>query len=91
MHFFELKNIQHFVLYLFPAAVFVLIFGAALAHSHFHRKASEGETKKARHIFVEGIEERESPFPLVLMLIIVGTVIWAFLYTLGAGLLGVKI
>jgi hypothetical protein len=38
-----------------------------------------------------GIEGRNAPFPLVLILIILGTVLWAYFYILVTGLLGVKI
>jgi hypothetical protein len=38
MHFFELRNIQHFVLYLLPAVLGVLIFAIGLARIHFRRE-----------------------------------------------------
>ena len=37
------------------------------------------------------IEDRQAPFPLALLLIIAGTVVWAFFYILVIGLWGVKI
>jgi len=91
MRFFDLLNLQDVVLYLFPALVFVILFGLALAYSHFHTPKSEDRTKKIVYVFPEGIEDRRSPFPLSLTLIIVGTVVWAFLYILISGLIGRKI
>jgi hypothetical protein len=91
MHFFELRNLQHFVLYLFPAVVSVLLIGAALAYSHFRTRGSEKKRKRVYYTFLGEIEERQNPFPLVLILIIVGTIIWGLLYTIGVGLSGGKI
>jgi len=63
----------------------------ALAYTHFRTKDCEEREKGAYHKFLGEIEERNEPFPLVLILIIVGTVLWAFFYILATGLLGVKI
>lgn len=91
MRFFELLNLQHVVLYLLPAFVFLFIFGTALAYSHFNTRDSEARQKKIYGQYVEGFETKNGPFPLSLVLIIIGTVVWAFLYILITGLLGVKI
>ena len=91
MRFFELLNFQDVVLYLFPAFIFLFIFGTALAYSHFNARDSEARQKKIYGQYVEGFETRNAPFPLSLVLIIFGTVVWAFLYILIIGLLGVKI
>jgi hypothetical protein len=47
--------------------------------------------KTVHTTYVGGIEERNAPFPLVLILIIGGTVVWGFLYIILYGVLGVKI
>jgi hypothetical protein len=91
MRFFELLNFQDVVLYLFPAFVFLLIFGAALAYTHLNNRDSEAREKKIYGQYAEGFETRNGPFPLNLILIIIGTAVWAFLYTFIIGLLGVKI
>ena len=91
MRFFELLNLQHVVLYLLPALVFLFIFGTALAYSHFNTRDSEVRQKKIYAQYVEGFETRNGPFPLSLVLIIIGTVFWAFFYILIIGLLGVRI
>ena len=91
MHFFELRNLQHFVLYLFPALVAVFLVTAGFSFMHFRGKDSGEKEKKPRYTFLGEIEERDEPFPLVLILIITGTVLWAFFYILAIGLLEVKI
>jgi hypothetical protein len=92
MHFFELKNFQHFVLYLFPSFAFVLLFAAGLAYIHIHRKDSEERKKRIIEAYPGGIEGRNAPFPLVLYLIIGGAVLWALYYiVVFIGLLGAKI
>ena len=91
MRFYELLNFKHVVLYLFPTLIFMLIFYLALGYSHFRTGDSAERMNKIHHRFPEGIEDRNAPFPLALILIIMGTVIWGFFYILGYGLLGVKI
>jgi amino acid transporter len=91
MRFFELLNFQDVILYLFPAFVFLFIFAMALAYTHFKNRDSDARQKKIYGQYVEGFETRNAPFPLSLVLIIIGTGVWAFLYTLIIGLLGVKI
>ena len=46
MHFFELRNIQHFVMYIFPAIIAVFLIGAALAYTHFRKRDSEERKKE---------------------------------------------
>jgi hypothetical protein len=91
MRLFELLNIQHFVLYLFPGLISVLLVAAALAFSHFHGKGTDERKEKVIQRFPSELEERNAPFPLFLFLLILGTVIWAIGYILMCGLLGVKI
>ena len=91
MRFFELLNVQDIVLYFFPAVLAILIVGTALGYVHFRTARSEERMKRAYYIFPEDIEDRRSPIPLALILIIAGTVVWAFFYILAIGLWGVKI
>jgi hypothetical protein len=91
MRFFDLLNWQHVVLFLFPSLVFVFLFGMALAYSHFRRSGPEKKEGESYYVFPDGVEDRRSPFPLVLILIIVGSVIWGFMYILVSGLIGRKI
>ncbi|MFZ7125225.1 MAG: hypothetical protein ACOWWM_03605 [Desulfobacterales bacterium] len=89
--YFELINFQHFMLYFFPALIFLLLFAAGLAYSHFRPRPGEKPEVKVVHTFVEGIEDRDEPFPLVVTLIIAGTVIWGFFYIWFHGQLGVRV
>ncbi len=91
MHFFELRNLQHFVMYLFPALIAVFLIGAGFAFMHFRRREAGEKERRPHYTFPEVIEERNEPLPLVLILIIVGTALWAFFYILAVGLLEVKI
>ena len=91
MHYFELRNIQYFVAYFFPAYIFVFVFAAGLAFSHFKTKKTEQEGSDVYYTFSEGIQDRKGPFPLVLLLTILGTVLWALAYILAVGFQGVKI
>ncbi|MFH1487840.1 MAG: hypothetical protein ABII06_02965 [Pseudomonadota bacterium] len=91
MHYFYLRDIQHFVLYLFPALLGVFVLAAGLGYSHFRRPKSGEEDTHVHHIYADGIVDAKGPFPLVLILIIAGTVLWAFFYILFLGLMGGKI
>jgi hypothetical protein len=91
MRFYTLLNFQHVLLTIFPTLIFIAVFGIGLAFSHFHSKDSETRKKEIYHRYPDGIEDREAPFPLVMTLIIAGTVLWAFMYIWYTGILGVKI
>ena len=91
MRYFNLLNNQHVFLYIFPTLVFIVLLGLALGYTHFSRKNSEDRMLRIHGKYPEGIEERDAPFPLVLILIIIGTFIWGFCYILGHGLMGVRI
>ncbi|MEE8399877.1 MAG: hypothetical protein V3S89_12785 [Desulfobacterales bacterium] len=91
MRFFALLNLQDVILYIFPTLAFILVFGVGLSYAHWHTKDSKGRLNRITHLYPDGIEDRESPFPLVLVLIIAGILIWAFFYILFIGLMGVKI
>lgn len=91
MRYYALLNFQHIALYVFPTLVFMVIFFLGLGYSHIKTKDSDVRMSRINHRYPDGIEERNAPFPIVLMLIIAGTVIWGFLYILGYGLLKVKL
>jgi hypothetical protein len=91
MRYFELLGIQHFVLYLFPALAFVVVFAAGLGYTYFRRKGSEERMATIIERYPNGIEGRNAPFPLILILTIAGTVIWALLYIVLIGVLEVRI
>ena len=91
MRYFEVLNIQHFVTYLFPALVFIVIFAAGLGYVYARRKGSEDRATRIIESYPGGIEGRNAPFPLVVSLIIAGTVVWCLLYIILIGVWGVKI
>ena len=91
MRLFALSNFQDVMLYLFPALLFMVVFGVGLAYMHFRSERDEARLKTIIYRFPAGIEDRDAPFPLIMTLIIVGTVIWGFFYILLHGLLEVKI
>ena len=91
MHYFELRNFQHVILWLFPTLLFVVVFGIGLSRMHFRQKDSDAKTEKIVHSYPGGIEERNAPFPLVLILILFGTILWGFLYIILYGVLEVRI
>jgi hypothetical protein len=91
MRFFELVNLRDMVLYFFPAVLAILILGLSLGYVHFRTTKSEERMRRSYYKFPEDIEDRQAPFPLSLILIIAGTVVWAFFYILVIGLWGVKI
>ena len=91
MRFFELLAIQHFILYLVPALITLILIGLALHFTHFHTKDAAERMHRVIHRYPLGIEERDAPFPLFLFLVIAATVIWGFGYILMIGLLGMKI
>ena len=88
MRFFNLLNIQHLVMAVFPALLCVVLVGIALSFSHFHGKASEERRMRVTGTYPDGIEERDAPFPLFLFLVILGSVLWGFWYILMIGLSG---
>lgn len=91
MRFFELLNFQHVMGYIFAGWLFMVVFGVGLAFAHFRGKDSDQRMSAIAGQFRDGIQDRNAPYPLVMMLIIAGAVIWGFFYILMHGLLGVKI
>ena len=91
MRLFALAGFQDIMLYLFPTLIFMVLFGVGLAYARFHRQVDQQREKEIIYRYPAGIEDRDAPFPLVMTLIIAGTVVWAFFYILMHGLLEVKI
>ena len=91
MRYFDLLGVQHFIMYLFPALVFVVLFIMGLGFYYIHRKDSQTRETRIIEQYPGGIQGRNAPFPLVLILTIAGTIIWVFAYIVLIGVLGVKI
>ena len=91
MRYFQLLGVQHFVMYLFPAVATIVLFIIGLGFYYINRK--DAKTRETRIIeqYPGGIQGRNAPFPLVLILILVGTIIWGLAYIVLIGVLGVKI
>ena len=91
MRLFALLNFQHMVAYIFVGLLFMILFGVGLAYTHLHTRDAEKRLTAVVHRYREGLQSRNAPFPLVMTLVIAGTIIWGFFYILMHGLLGVKI
>ena len=91
MRYFTLLSFQHIVLYVVPTLIFIVLFGVGLGYSHFKGKDDDARKQRIINRYPEGIEERDAPFPLLLILTIAGTLLWMFLYIVGVGVLEVKI
>jgi len=91
MRFFELLNFQHVMAYVFPTLIFMVVFGVGLSFAHLRSRDTEKRKTEITGRFADGIEDRDAPYPLVMMLIIAGAFIWGFFYILMHGLLQVKI
>ena len=91
MRFYNILNLQHVVLFVLPTLVFIIGFGLALGYSHFWSPDSQQRKKAVVHSYPDGIDGRNAPFPLAMLLIVIGTLVWAFFYILLNGWLGVKI
>ena len=91
MRYFQLLGIHHFVLYLFPALATIILFIIGLGYYYIRRKDSEERKTLIIEQYPGGIQGRNAPFPLFVILILVGTIVWGLVYILLIGVLGVKI
>lgn len=91
MRYFELLNYQHMMAALFAALLFMVVFGVGLAYTHLTTHDAQARKKTIIGRFADGLEDRNAPFPLMMMLIIAGATTWGLFYILMHGLLGVKI
>ena len=91
MRFFDLIGFRDVVLFLFPTPIFIIFFFFALSRARINRKDSEERERTVVHQYPGDLAARNSPFPLVLILLIVGFILWAFFYAFSIGYLGVKI
>jgi len=91
MRYFELLGIQHFFMYLFPAVATIVLFIIGLGFYHFTRKDSAEREARIIERFPSGIEGRNAPFPILIYLIIFGTIVWVLAYIFLIGGLKVRI
>lgn len=85
MRFYHLLNVQHVMIYVFPTLVFILMLALSLAYACFKTKASESRKKTILYDYPDGLQRKNGPFPVVMMLVIVGTIAWAVGYIFMAG------
>ena len=91
MRYFYLLGVQHFVMYLFPALATIVLFIIGLGFYYINRKDAKQRETRIIEEYPGGIQGRNAPFPLILVLILVGTIIWGLAYIILIGTLGVKI
>ena len=91
MRYFYLLGIQHFVMYLFPALATIVLFIIGLGFYYINRKDAKQRETRIIEEYPGGIQGRNAPFPLILILILVGTIVWGLAYIILIGTLGVKI
>jgi hypothetical protein len=91
MRFFELLNLRHVVLYLFPALIGILLLATALGFSYFRTKNSEKRFREILYHYPDDTSDRNAPFPLFMTLTIIGTLVWGVAYILAMGAWGVRI
>jgi len=86
MRFFELLNTQHVLALILLTLIFAILFGVTLSVLPlFGSKARVLNIKAVQH-FADGIEKADGPFPMIMALIVGGTVLWAIYYILYYGL-----
>mgnify|MGYP000408635233 CR=1 FL=1 len=88
---FLVETLDTFTAFFWRVILAVIIFAIGLARVHFRHRDDDARMRRVHTTYVGGIEERNAPFPLVLVLIIGGAVIWMILYIIFYGVLGVKI
>jgi hypothetical protein len=91
MRYFQLLGIQHFVMYLFPTLATIILFIIGLGYYYIRRKDSEARKTLIIEQYPGGIQGRNAPFPLFVILILIGTIVWGLAYIVLIGVLGVKI
>jgi hypothetical protein len=91
MRYFALLNIQHYIMFLFPTIAFIALFAIGLGYYHVRRKDSAVRETRIIEKFPGGIEGRNAPFPVIVTLILAGTVTWVLAYIILIGVLEVRI
>ena len=86
MRFFELLNTQHVLAMITLTLIFAVLFGVTLWVLPMFGPRSRVTNLKAVQQFADGIEKADGPFPMIIALIVGGTVLWAMYYILYYGL-----
>jgi hypothetical protein len=91
MRLYHLINLQHINLYIIPTLIFILLLGTALGFTHFRTKHSERRKNRIGYQYPDGISDKHSPFPVFLMLLIAGILLWGLGYILAIGFFEIRI
>ena len=91
MRYFALLNIQHYLMAWLPTIVFIFLFAIGLGFLYFKRQDSVERETRIIERYPGGIEGRNAPFPMVLYLILVGTIAWVLVYIILHGVWEVRI
>lgn len=91
MRYFQLLGVQHYIMYLLPAIVFVLLFAIGLGFYHFRTKDAVDRETRIIEKFPDGIQGRNAPFPAIAYLTIAGTIVWVLAYIIFIGFLEISI
>ena len=86
MRFFELLNTQHVLAMIILTLIFAILFGVTLSVLPMLGPKARVSNIKAVQNFVDGIQKADGPFPMIIALIVGGTVLWAIYYILYYGL-----
>jgi hypothetical protein len=85
MRFFELLHIQQVAALIISAVIFLILFAVTLWVLPMSGSRARALNIKPIQKFADGIEKGDGPFPLIIALIIAGTILWALFYILFYG------
>lgn len=85
MRFFALLNFQHVAALIIIAIIFLILFTVGLALIPMSGPRRKAFDVKAVQFFADGIQKGNGPFPLIIALLIAGTILWAVFYILYYG------
>ena len=91
MRFFELLNFQHLMGSLLIPLIFLVLFGIGLSFLPLINSKEKKDAVGEAHEFNDNISEGNGPFPMIVALILVGTILWALFYTLWYGFSDMKL
>jgi hypothetical protein len=85
MRYFELLNIQQVAALVISAVIFLILFAVTLWVLPLSGPRARALNIKPIQQFADGIQKGNGPFPLIIALIIAGTILWALFYILFYG------
>ena len=85
MRFFELLNTQQVIALVIIAIIFLILFGVALSVFPLSGPKNRTASIQAIQQFADGIQKGNGPFPLIIALLLGGTILWALFYILFYG------